>query len=393
MEIDLAGFEERAVVLPPKAGHYAAWRRCPASYFTVACRAPGPAMRRTRSSIYDLEKREEKTILDDADCCRAIGQPREAAGAERQRLRHHRAQGRARRWTRRSTPRGFEALIDPVAEWRQIFTDAWRLERDYFYDPGMHGVNWNEMRQRYGKLLEDAVTRWDVNYVHRGADLGAELLPHLSQRRRRREGPSGGRGLPGLRFSLENGAYRIKHIVKAADWDAEVRSPLLQPGLTNVQEGDYLLAVNGEPMDVTEDPWAAFQGLADKPVFLTVNDKPTMAGAREVLVQTLGSEERLRNLAWIEENRERVEQAQRRPARVCVCAGHRRQRPGRAGAHVAGAGRRSPGWSLTSASTAAARSRTGSSSCWTGPCAITGPCATARIGPRRRSATSDPRRC
>ena len=60
---------------------------------------------------------------------------------------------------------GFEAPIDPVAEWRQIFTDAWRLERDYFYDPGMHGVDWEAMRERYGKLLEDAVTRWDVNYV------------------------------------------------------------------------------------------------------------------------------------------------------------------------------------------------------------------------------------
>jgi tricorn protease len=83
---------------------------------------------------------------------------------------------------------------------------------------------------------------------------------------------------------------------------------LLQPGLTNVHQGDYLLAVNGEPLDVKEDPWAAFQGLADKPVFLTVNDKPEMAGAREVLVQTLASEERLRNLAWIEENRKRVEQ-------------------------------------------------------------------------------------
>jgi tricorn protease len=202
----------------------------------------------------------------------------------------------------------FEAPIDPVAEWRQIFTDAWRLERDYFYDPGMHGVDWKEMRQRYGKLLEDAVTRWDVNYV-----IG-ELIAELNSSHTYRSGgdvergPSLGVGYLGCDFSLENGAYRIKRIVKAAAWDSEVRSPLLQPGLTNVHEGDYLLAVNGQPMDVTQDPWAAFQGLADKPVFLTVNDKPAMAGSREVLVQTLGSEERLRNLAWIEENRTRVEQ-------------------------------------------------------------------------------------
>jgi tricorn protease len=194
-----------------------------------------------------------------------------------------------------------------VAEWRQIFTDAWRLERDYFYDPGMHGVDWNEMRQRYGKLLDDAVTRWDVNYV-----LG-ELIAELNSSHTYRsggdveKGPTLGVGYLGCDFSLENGAYRIKHIVKAAAWDSEVRSPLLQPGVTNVHEGDYLLAVNGQPIDVTQDPWAAFQGLADKPVFLTVNDKPEMAGAREALVQTLSGEERLRNLAWIEENRQRVE--------------------------------------------------------------------------------------
>jgi tricorn protease len=115
-------------------------------------------------------------------------------------------------------------------------------------------------------------------------------------------------GYLGCDFSLDNGAYRIKRIVKAAEWDSEVRSPLLQPGVTNVHEGDYLLAVNGDPLDVTEDPWAAFQGLADKPVFLTVNDQPGLAGAREALVHTLASEERLRNLAWIEENRQRVEE-------------------------------------------------------------------------------------
>jgi tricorn protease len=135
--------------------------------------------------------------------------------------------------------------VDPVAEWRQIFTDAWRLERDYFYDPGMHGVNWDEMRQRYGKLLEDAVTRWDVNYV-----IG-ELIGELNSSHTYRsggdveKGPVAGVGYLGCDFSLENGAYRIKHIVRAAAWDSEVRSPLLQPGLTNVLEGDYLLAVNG----------------------------------------------------------------------------------------------------------------------------------------------------
>ena len=112
----------------------------------------------------------------------------------------------------------------------------------------------------------------------------------------------------GVDFALENGAYRIKRIIDGAPWDSEVRSPLARPGV-DVREGDYLLAVNGVPLDVSKDPWASFQGLAGKTVALTVNSRPTMEGARTVLVETLTSEYRLRNLAWIEANRRRVFEA------------------------------------------------------------------------------------
>jgi len=116
-----------------------------------------------------------------------------------------------------------------------------------------------------------------------------------------------GVGYLGCDFALTNGFYQITRIVTNAPWDSEVRSPLLRPGLTNVHQGDYLIAVNGEPLDPKEDPWAAFQGLADKPVLLTVNSKPSKTGAVDVLVQTLAGEARLRNLAWINDNRKRVE--------------------------------------------------------------------------------------
>jgi tricorn protease len=115
-------------------------------------------------------------------------------------------------------------------------------------------------------------------------------------------------GLLGCDFTLENGAYRIARIVKGAPYDSEARSPLAQPGI-NVAEGDYLLAVNRVPLDVTQDPWAAFQGLGGKTVILTVSSKPTREGARDVVVETLASEERLRNLAWINEKRLMVDKA------------------------------------------------------------------------------------
>ncbi len=306
VEIDLDGFEQRVVILPPKAGRYD--DLCAVSGKLIYRRLPrvGSAEDRSPALFYDLEKREEKTILDDADGIEL--------SANREKLLARKGNAYAivepkegQKMDKKIDTGNFEAEIDPVAEWRQIFTDAWRFERDFFYDPGMHGVNWNAMRQRYSRLLADAVTRWDVNYV-----IG-ELIGELNSSHTYRSGgdvesaPSRGVGYLGCDFALENGAYRIKNILDAAPWDSEVRSPLLQPGLTNVHVGDYLLAVNGDPMDTTEDPWAAFQGLADKPVFLTVNGKPTREGAHDVLVRTLGSEARLRNLVWINENRLRVD--------------------------------------------------------------------------------------
>jgi tricorn protease len=182
------------------------------------------------------------------------------------------------------------------------------LQRDYFYDPNMHGVDWNAMRARYGDLLKDAATRFDVNYI-----IG-ELIGELSSSHTYRSGgdlesgPTRSVGYLGADFSFENGAYRIKRILRAAPWDAEERSPLLAPGV-DVKEGEYLLAVNGLPLDTEQEPYAAFQSLGDKPVFLTVNSEPRLEGSREVLVQTLSSEYRLRHLAWIESNRRKVDEA------------------------------------------------------------------------------------
>jgi tricorn protease len=116
-------------------------------------------------------------------------------------------------------------------------------------------------------------------------------------------------GYLGCDFVLTNGAFQISRILDGSAWDSEVRSPLREPGITNLQEGDYLLAVNGIPVDPALEPSAAFQGLAGDTVQLTVNHQPTLVGATNILVHTLESEERLRNLAWIESNRTRVAQA------------------------------------------------------------------------------------
>jgi tricorn protease len=304
VDIDFADFERRAVILPPKPGYYADMAAVSGKLIYRRLARAGSADDKTPLMFYDFEKREEKTIADDVDDA--------TLSANRDKLLVRKTGSysiidvkEGQKLDKKIKTSGLETIIDPAAEWKQLFTDAWRIQRDYFYDPGMHGVDWKAMRSRYGAMLEDAVTRWDVNYL-----LG-ELIGELNSSHTYRSGgdtetpEQKGVGYLGVDFALENGAYRIKRILEAAQWDNETRSPLKEPGV-DVKEGDYLLAVNGLPLDASQEPYAAFQGLADKPVFIAVSDKPNMEGSREVLVQTLSSESRLRNLAWINANRRRV---------------------------------------------------------------------------------------
>ncbi|WP_188649263.1 S41 family peptidase [Yeosuana aromativorans] len=198
--------------------------------------------------------------------------------------------------------------VVPKEEWKQIFNDVWRFERDFFYDPGMHGVDWNTMRTRYGDLIDQANSRNDVNIII--GDLIAELnashtyngggdiehAPHMNV------------GYLGADISLVNGHYQIKKIISGAPWDVEERSPLSKPGI-DLKEGDYILEVNGVIVDTTKPFSSSLQGLGDATVQLTVNDKPTLINSKKIIVKTMSSETRLRHLAWIENNRKRVDEA------------------------------------------------------------------------------------
>jgi tricorn protease len=307
VKIDFEGFEARAVVLPPDAGLYADLKAVKGKVLYRRRPRTGSDSEASPVLFWDLEDREEKTILDNAD-----GYGVSADGKKMIVL----ANGKVaivkvapkQKMDKSLATSSMEMTVNPPEEWRQIFSDAWRLQRDYFYDPNMHGVDWPAMRERYGALLDDVITRWDLNFVI--GELIAELNTSHSYRGGGdvERGTRRGVGLLGVDWEFADGAYRIKKIVTAAPWDIEVRSPLAEPGVS-VSEGNWVLAVNGTQIDTAKDPWAAFEGLAETTVILTVNDQPHFDGAREVLVDTIGSESRLRNLAWIESNRRRVEKA------------------------------------------------------------------------------------
>jgi tricorn protease len=307
VEIDTAGFEQRLTVLPPVAGNFGELAAIAGKVLFRRLPVSGSTDTITPVVYYDLKEREEKTVIADADQFEVThdGKRMLVRDARRYGIIEIKPDQRIQHPLRVSE---MEAVVDPRAEWRQIFTDVWRFQRDFFYDPNLHGVDWNAMRERYGRLLQDAVTRWDVNFV-----IG-EFISELNASHTYRGGgdleapPSRPIGLLGVDWSLEGGAYRIARIVNGAPWDTEVRSPLSRPGV-NVGVGDYLLAVNGVPVDTSRAPWAAFAGLAGVSVELTVNDRPTMEGARRVVVETLTDETRLRHLEWIESNRRRVVEA------------------------------------------------------------------------------------
>ena len=305
VDIDFEGLEGRAVVLPPEAGTYSGLHAIKGKLLYRRQPRTGASDKKSPVVYYDLKEREEKTVIADADGFEAsLDGTKLLVGKEKKFGIIETKPDQKLEKTMHTSD--LEAPVDPRAEWKQMFADAYRFERDYFYDPGMHGVDWARMRTQYGQLLEDAVTRWDVNFV-----LG-ELIAELNASHAYRGGgdeeepPARNVGMLGADFDLVDGAYRIARIVRGGAWDADVRSPLAEPGV-NVKEGEYVVAVNGVPLDTTKDIYASFDGLGDKTVLLAVNDKPTATGARQVLVKCLTDETELRFRAWVEERRHRVD--------------------------------------------------------------------------------------
>ncbi|MEZ5084166.1 MAG: PDZ domain-containing protein [Bacteroidales bacterium] len=200
---------------------------------------------------------------------------------------------------------------EPQAEWKQIFNEAWRMERDYYYEPGMHGLDWDDMKEKYGKLMEFASCRQDVQFVI-GELIGELNTSHTyiygGDRKRKAENTS--IGLLGATYSVdtENNRYKFEKIYKVADWSRGIYPPLTRPGI-EINEGDYLLKVNGVEVLASKNIYSYFQDLAKKQVTITVNDKPVLEGSREYVVKPLSSENQLRYQNWVETNRLTVEKA------------------------------------------------------------------------------------
>jgi tricorn protease len=308
VKIDFDGFERRLIMLPPSPGNIG--RVAAVSGKVIYQRLPNSGSEGGEGSVqmFVLEDQEEKTIISGVNGFQVSADGKKMLVAKNGGTMAIIDVAADQKLEKTLAVSEMELMVVPREEWRQIFNDAWRFERDFFYDKGMHGVDWTGLREQYGALLEYAMTRDDVNFII--GELIAELnASHTYRGGGDEESPAEKSvGYLGIDWALDQGHYKVKEIIRGADWDNEVRSPLELPGV-NVKEGDFILAVNGVSLNEYSDPWGSFEGLAGKTVELTVNSKPMFEGARTVLVETLKDETRLRNLAWIEQNRKEVDKA------------------------------------------------------------------------------------
>lgn len=306
-KIDFDLFESRLVILPPSAGNIG--DLAAVSGKVLYSRYPNSGSDGGNASLhyFDFEEREEKKIMDKLGgyVVSANGKKILVASEGSYAVVNVAADQKA---DKPLAVKEMESTINPMEEWTQIYNDAWRFQRDFFYDKDMHGVDWEAMRKQYAALIPDCVNRADINY------LIGEMIGELNASHAYRGGGDGETpknravGYLGIDWTKKDGHFAVGKIIRGAPWDNEVRSPLDEPGI-NIGEGDYILAVNGIALNEFLDPWAAFEGLAGKTVELTVNTKPSFPGSRTVVVKTMGDETRLRNLAWIENNRQQVDKA------------------------------------------------------------------------------------
>ena len=258
---------------------------------------------------FDLEKREETVLADGVngfvvtpDGAKALLQQKDTWRIADTKTKVDPAKGAL-------DVAAIQVRVDPRAEWAQIFNEAWRINRDYFYDPGMHGADWPAMRTKYAQFLPDLATRSDLDRVMQWMFSELSVGHHRLGGGDEPEAPEAiPGGLLGADYEVADGRYRFAKVYGGLNWDPDLRSPLTEPGV-EVTAGEYLLEVDGRDLKPPENLFARFENTAGRIVELTVGPDPTGRGSRTVKVVPVKDESALRNRDWVEGNIRKVDQA------------------------------------------------------------------------------------
>jgi tricorn protease len=298
IRIDLDNLNRRTIALPMGSG----------SYFSMTAGPAGSVFINGGGSIrkFSLEKRESETFLGGASL---VDISNDGAKMLVRSGRSWRIVGTA------AAPKGDDGTLDmalrmwldPAEEWTQIFEEAWHYARDFFYDPDMHGRDWKGVKSRYEPLIPHIKHRADLTYVldqmNGEMSVGHSFVfggdyPAVDTVRV---------GLLGADLEGAKGHWMIKRIYTAESWNPTLKAPLDRAGI-DVKEGDYILAIDHQALTASDNPYQYLDGTANRQIVLKVNDKPSMEGAREIVVEPIRSESGLRQRGWIEDNRRYVDE-------------------------------------------------------------------------------------
>lgn len=314
MRVDLAGIGGRTAEIPVPAGRYAGLTAIKGKLVYLS-QDEAPADDEdgdgggTSFSIhyYDLDKHEDKTVLSGVNGNYALSKDggkvlyRKGPVLGITELAPGKKVGDGKIST------DLMATVDPPQEWMQMFNEAWRLERDFYYDPAMGGLDWQAVGERYRQLVPYVAHRTDLNYIlgellgelsTSHSYVGGGEMPHVRQV---------GVGLLGADYTVDagSGLYKFAKIYRQRDWNSDVAAPLGMPGI-GVKVGDYLLEVNGRPVRAPESVYAAFTGTAGKQTTIKVGASANDPKARTYTVEPVGSESSLRYTDWVRANLDKV---------------------------------------------------------------------------------------
>ena len=312
IRIDFEGLAERVVRVPVDYDNYTGlaavkghllYRRTAPFYYGREADLK-PALR-----LFSVEDREESTLAEDADAYALSADGKKVLVRSGPSFMLHDVQAKGGE-SKAVSVKGLMVERVPAEEWAQIFDEVWRRFRDWFYVENMHGYDWEVLGAQYRSLLPHVAHRADLNYVI--GEMIAELnVSHAYIAGGDYETPERPRvGLPGARFELDesSGRYRIARLFDGQNEEERYRAPLTDIGV-NVRVGDYVLAIDGEELVWPENPYRLLRHKADRPVTLTVNDRPAAEGSREVTFDPIDTEVPLKYLAWVEGNRRYVDEA------------------------------------------------------------------------------------
>ncbi len=303
--IDFDNLDHHILALPLPAGDYRELQAGAAGQIFYLRTADG----RTALHHYDLDERKDEVFIAEASDYQISADTKKLLYRTRTTFAIVSSKGKVDPGQGRLNVDAIEVKIEPRSEWPQIFDEAWRINRDFFYAPNMHGVDWLAMRAKYSQFLPDLATRDDLNRVIQWMCSELGVGHHrVGGGDYRTEPTTVPGGLLGADYAVENGRYRFKKVYGGLNWNPELRAPLTEPGV-DVKAGEYLLAVNGRDLRVPTNVYSMFENTSGKIVDITVGPNPDGTGSRTVQVVPIASESALRNRDWVEGNLKKVHEA------------------------------------------------------------------------------------